>query len=160
MNDSDRYTTVLLRHKKLIWRLCRRYAKHDVDLCSDLVQEVSIVLWEHFGRLKPEAGTLVETRWVMTNTRWVLRNMHRNKKDKEQLLADDMIDLRDDGGNARDLVSDLLSALPEGDRVMMQMKLDGYNADEIAGRMGLSRNAVYQRLFRIVNKLRRINDEQ
>lgn len=159
MNDDDQYTTLLLRHKKLIWRLCRRYAKHDADRCSDLVQEVSIVLWMRYGLLRPGASVFAETKWVVTNTRWMLRNMHRGEKWRERPIVDGMDGIYDDGHYASDLVADLMSALPEEDRVMMQMKLDGYNADEIAERMGLSRNAVYQRIFRIVNKLRRINDE-
>lgn len=159
MTDSDQYTALLLRHKMLIWRLCRRYAKHDADHCSDLVQEVSLMLWQRFGRLQPGAGILAETRWVVTNTRWVLRNMHRGKRVKKQPLASGINDLRDDSLHERDLVADLMSALPVEDRELMQMKLDGYTAAEIGKRLGLSRDAIYQRIHRIIIKLREINNE-
>ena len=159
MTDSDQYTALLLRHKMLIWRLCRRYAKHDADHCSDLVQEVSLLLWQRFGRLQHGSGNLAEMRWVVTNTRWVLRNMHRGKRGKEQPLASGTIDLRDDSLHERDLVADLMSALPVEDRELMQMKLDGYTAAEIGKRLGLSRDTVYQRIHRIIIKLREINNE-
>ena len=36
------------------------------------------------------------------------------------------------------------------------MRLDGYEAEEIAKALGIKRNAVYQRLHRIIERLRKV----
>jgi RNA polymerase sigma factor (sigma-70 family) len=161
MHDGEQYTKILLRHKKLIWRLCRRYAKHDAKRCSDLVQEVSIALWEYYGRLQPDAGTLEETWWVLSVTRLVLRNMHRHKREEEQPMADWMADtIADNSNNDSDRVQELLAELPEEDRRLIQLRLDGYSGSEIGEIMGLKRDAVYQRIKRIIDKLKQISNER
>lgn len=162
MNTADPYTTLILRHKKLIWHLCRRYAKRDADRCCDLVQEVSIALWEYYGRRKPGNGFLAESRWVARNTNTLLRNMHRAEGVKETPVdtwrEDTLVDNRSHD-HARDLVQDLMAALPDDDRTLMQLRLDGYSGSEIGEKMGLSRDAVYQRINRIIKKLKQINNE-
>ena len=45
--------------------------------------------------------------------------------------------------------------LSNEDRRLMQMRLDGYDAAEIAQALGIERNTVYQRVNRIINKLRK-----
>ena len=161
MRDGEQYTKILLRHKKLIWRLCRKYAKHDAERCADLVQEVSVALWEYYGRLHPDAGAIGETWWVLSVTRLVLRNMHRHKREEEQPIADWMADAiadkRDDDSNR---VQELLEELPDEDRQLIQLRLDGYNGSEIGEMMGLKREAVYQRIKRIIDKLKQISNER
>lgn len=161
MTDGQQYTALLLRHKKLIWKLCRKYSRHDVDRCHDLVQEVSIALWEHYGRLNPEARPWEQKHWVWHTTRLVLRNIHRGKKDDELLLDNSLFSLMADNSHVeRDMVKELLETLPEQNRELMQMRLDGYTTDEIAEKMHLTRDAVYQRISRTIKKLKQINDEQ
>lgn len=160
MNDSDTYTSLLLRHRKLIWRLCRRYARHDADRCADLVQEVSIALWEHYGCLRPDAGPLQERFWVISQTRTLLRNLHRGDEPPMVRLTQEMADsLADERDKGNDLLEILIDSLTEEERRLLQLRFDGYNADEIAWRTGLSRDVVYQRLHRIVNKLKQYGKE-
>lgn len=160
MNDSNTYTSLLLRHKKLIWRLCRRYARHDPDRCADLVQEVSIALWEHYGCLRPDAGLLQERFWVISRTRTLLRNLHRGEEPPMLRLSREMADsMADERDKENDLLETLIDNLTEEERSLLQLRLDGYNAEEIAQRVGLTRDAVYQRLHRIVNKLKQYGKE-
>ena len=161
MNDGEQYTSLLLRHRKLIWFLCYRYARRDADRCKDLVQEVSIALWEYYGRRKPGTRPLDEVRWVSRNTNTLLRNMHRGPQHDMLPLADWMADsIADPGDNGRDLLEELMEALPDSDRRLLQMRLDGYSADEIGKAMHLSRDAVYQRIKRIIDKLKQISHER
>lgn len=61
-----------------------------------------------------------------------------------------------DEAEVRMLVNDLLAQLHPDERQMMQMRLEGYSADEIAQATGLKRDAVYQRIHRTIKKARRI----
>ena len=161
MSDGEQYTTLLLQHKKLIWYLCRRYAKRDPDRCCDLVQEVSIALWERYVLRKPNHGALAEMRWVTRNTNTLLRNIHRRKQLEEVPLADWMADsIADNRDRERNLVQELIDALPDEDRHLLQMRLDGYEVQEIGQMMGLTPNAVYKRIARIIMKLKQINHER
>lgn len=161
MNDGEQYTSLLLRHKKLIWYLCRRYAKRDPDRCCDLVQEVSIALWERYVLRKPARGALAEMRWVARNANTLLRNIHRGKHLEEVPLADWMADsIADNRDRERDLVQELMAALPDEDRQLLQMRLDGYEVQEIGQMMGLTPNAVYKRIAQIIKKLKQIYHER
>ena len=71
-------------------------------------------------------------------------------------MADSMADERD---KENDLLETLIDNLTEEERSLLQLRLDGYNAEEIAQRVGLTRDAVYQRLHRIVNKLKQYGKE-
>ena len=51
-------------------------------------------------------------------------------------------------------IDDLLTLLPEDEERLMYIRLEGYDAQEIADAFGIDRNAVYQRVNRIMNKLR------
>ena len=159
MNDGDTYTSLLLRHREMIWRLCWRYSKHDLERCSDLVQEVALALWQHFGHLRKGATPFEQEAWVYFRTRTVLRNLHRNPANQPlpritDDLADSLADTRDDD---RELVDDLLSLLTDEERRLVRLRLEGYSAEEISRKTGLSCAAVYQNMHRIINKLKRLN---
>ena len=155
MDDKEQYTALLLRHRKLVWKLCSRYAKSDCDLCADLVQEVSIALWERYGQLRPGSSFFVERRWVNLNTRSVLGHLHRRGKVVTVPISREMAERiaaeQDTGG---ELVEELATALSDKERAILQLRRDGYTADEIADRMGMTRPAVYQSVYRMVNKLK------
>jgi RNA polymerase sigma factor (sigma-70 family) len=52
-------------------------------------------------------------------------------------------------------IDDLFSALNPDEQRLMRMRLDGYSAEEIADELEIEANAVYQRVNRIMNKLRK-----
>lgn len=158
MTDAEKYQAVLLRHRKTIWRLCSRYAHNDPDRTRELVQEVSVALWEHFGRLRPDANEVAEYIWVSLHTRDTLRNLHAHAGPSFLPLNDNIADtLADCRDLQRQRVDDLLADLNDAERQLMELRLDGYNAHRIGQRLGISSNAVYQRSARIISKLKRIN---
>lgn len=161
MDDREQYTAFLLRHRKLVWKLCSRYAKGDYDLCADWVQEVAIALWERYGQLRPKSPYWVERKWVELNTRSVLGHRHRRQGMVTVPITPEMAELiaaEQDKGN--ELIEELAAALPDKEREILQLRRDGYSADEIADRMGMTRPAVYQCIYRIVGKLKQAYDER
>jgi RNA polymerase sigma factor (sigma-70 family) len=82
----------------------------------------------------------------------VLDHLHRRPSPTLVPLPDNLIDETDD---SRDTVDELLARLADADRQLVQLRLEGYSADEIAERMGLRRDTVYQRLHRIIERLRK-----
>lgn len=162
MKDSDTYTDLLLRHKKLIWRLCWRYAKHDIDYCNDLLQEVSLALWEHLGSLRANASLFEEKAWVFWSTRTVLYDIRRRAEQQPAVILDREMDglASDEGDDTGELVDELLASLAAEDRLLIRMRLDGYKAAEIGEALGMSPATVYQRIHRIIQKLKKEANEK
>lgn len=152
MNRKQSYTDLLRRHRPLVWTLCWSRARGDYERCRDLVQEVSLSLWEHYGRLRPNATLLQERAWVFWHTRSVLDHLHRRPSPTLVPLPAEIPDRRDDEA---DRLESLLDVLDDDDRQLVKMRLAGYDANEIAHIFGIKRNAVYQRLHRIVERLRK-----
>ncbi len=151
-NRHQSYTELLRRHRSLVWRLCWARARGDFERCRDLVQEVSLSLWEHYGRLRPGSGPLQERAWVFWHTRTVLDHLHRRPSPTLVALPAEMPADEDD---SREHLDDLLASLGDEDRRLVQLRLEGYDASEIAQQLRISRDAVYQRLHRIIERLQK-----
>ncbi len=157
MDNKQTYTALLRRNRSLVWALCWSRARGDYERCRDLVQEVSLSLWEHYGRLRPNAGPLQERAWVLWHTRSVLDHLHRRPSPILVPLCDELPAEVDD---SKTLLNELLDSLADTDRQLVQLRLDGFSADEIAAKTGLKRDTVYQRLHRIIERLRKEKDEE
>lgn len=158
MQNSDPFDELLKRHRPMVWRMCWISAHGNYERCRDLVQEVSIALWRHFGQLRPDA-TLQEVRaWVRWQTRSSLDFQRRMQRPTPLPLTPGMADLQaaDDILEQHEELEELMSTLNDDERRMLRLQLEGYRADEIAEAMGLKRDAVYQRLHRAVVKMRRV----
>ena len=155
MDNNEIFNTTLSTYSTLIWSMCRNAACGDSELCRDLFQEVSIRLWLHISELDMNAKPYQQKAWVEWQVRHVLSH---SRKPRE--MEHNMPELPDNDAAAeaerRTLVADLMAQLQDGDRQLMQMRLEGYSADEIANTMGIKRDAVYQRIHRIVARLRKI----
>lgn len=154
-DNRDKYTELLIRHRRSVWAMCWRYADGDWERCRDLVQEVSVELWQHYGSLRPGAHRLQEVAWVRLHTRRVLNHLHRGLHNSYEPLTSELTErLVDEPDASHERVAELMASLSDTDCEIVRLRLDGYDAMEIAERMGLGRNAVYQRLYRIVRFLR------
>ncbi len=153
MNREASYTDMLRRHRPLVWRMCMRRARGNRDACLDLVQEVSLSLWEHYGDLRQGASLLEERAWVFWHARTVLDHLHRRHHVPTQPIDVELSNtLPASDGNTN--LDDLVSFLPPDDCTLVRMRVEGYNAAEIAETLCISRDSVYQRLHRIITKLK------
>jgi RNA polymerase sigma factor (sigma-70 family) len=113
----------------IVWSMCKNASHDDYERCRDLFQDVSVRLWLHIGDLRPDAKPHEEKAWVEWQTRHVLSHS-RKPRDMEHNLPE----LPDDDTAAeaerRTLVADLMAQLQDEDRQLMQMRLEGYSADE------------------------------
>ncbi len=157
-NRHSAYTVLLMRHRRMLWRMCLKRASGDHDRCQDMLQEVSIALWENFDKLRPDASPRQERAWVCWQARSVFYQIERRHTLATEPIAKELADsLADDESQHRkELVEELLSALSSDDRHIVQFWLEGYSGDEIGDKMGISRDNVYQRMRRIILKLRRL----
>lgn len=121
-----------------------------------MVQEVYLTLWLHYDQLNPKANEWQQRAWVWLTTRSVLIDLYR-KQAPETVTLDSFSEEQntDTSMNYYEHIDNLMDKLNDEERRLMQMRLDGYDANEIAQVLGIERNAVYQRVNRIIYKLRK-----
>jgi RNA polymerase sigma factor (sigma-70 family) len=164
----DAYCAFMRRHRSTVWRVCWRFARRGRGSrndrkarAEDLAQEVWIVLWLKFDQLDPAAPEARQRRWLEKITETVILDLHRSQKGDPLSEASDLSDLSDSSDPSdKTALFDLLALLPPDEQQLMQLRFEGYDAQEIADRLAatsgftLSRDAVYQRISRIIRKLR------
>ena len=152
----DAYCALMQRHRETVWRVCWRFAHGDRERCKDMVQEVWVVLWLKFDQLRPNANALQQRAWVWRVARSVLVDLYRRRNEEAVRLTEVLEEnVADSHPDYAEEIDDLLARLGPDERRLMQMRLEGYDANEIADAFGIERNAVYQRVNRIINKLRK-----
>ncbi|MBR3434460.1 MAG: sigma-70 family RNA polymerase sigma factor [Bacteroidales bacterium] len=155
MDNNEIFNTTLSTYSTLIWSMCRDAACGDSELCRDLFQEVSIRLWLHISELDMNAKPYQQKAWVEWQVRHVLSHS-RKPREMEHYLPEHPDSDAAAEAELRTLVADLMAQLQDEDRQLMQMRLEGYSADEIAQATGLKRDAVYQRIHRIMARMRKM----
>lgn len=151
----DAYCAFIRRHRETVWHTCYRFAKGNRVACEDMVQEVWIALWLRFDQLKTDAPELMQRAWLKRLTKSVLVDLYRRSEPDADRLTPVLIQTMPDTTiNLAEDIDDLLVLLPEEEERLMRMRLEGYDAQEIADALGIERNAVYQRVNRIMTKLR------
>ena len=126
------YEAFMLRHRTTVWRACCRFAHEDMELARD------------------------QRAWVWRTARSVLVDLYR-KRDPDTVPLDSLDEehLADTTVDYAKHINDIMGLLGAEERRLLQMRLDGYDAAEIAQALGIERNTVYQRMNRIINKLRK-----
>lgn len=157
MDRHETYTELLRDHSALIWSMCRNTAPDDYERCRDLFQDVSLRLWQHYDELRSDAKPHERKAWVEWQVRHVLNHAGRRERPVPMSDLPEQPDIDAlDKAEIRTLVNDLLTQLNPDEQKLLQMRMDGYSAGEIAKEMGLSRDTVYQRMHRTLIKARRI----
>ncbi len=164
----DAYCAFMRRHRSTVWRVCWHFARRGRGSrddrkahAEDMAQEVWIVLWLKFDQLDLSASEARQRRWLEKLTETVILDLHRCQEPEPEPLSDKLADtLAIPGLDLSDTLFDLLVLLPPDEQQLMQLRFEGYDAQEIADRLAttsgltLSRDAVYQRTSRIMKKLR------
>ncbi len=140
----------------MVWHICWRFAKGNRMACEDMVQEVWIALWMKFDQLKTEASEREQRAWLKRITRSVLVDLYRRAEPEPEQLTPALINMLPDTPiNYAESIDELMATLTDDEEKMMRMRLEGYDAQEIADELKMERNAVYVRINRIIAKLRK-----
>lgn len=150
------YEAFMLRHRTNVWRACCRFAHDNKEQARDLVQEVYLAMWLRYDQLDDGANAWQQRAWVWRTARSVLVDLYR-KRDPDTVPLDSLDEehLADTTVDYAKHINDIMGLLGAEERRLLQMRLDGYDAAEIAQALGIERNTVYQRMNRIINKLRK-----
>lgn len=148
------YKSFMRRHQATVWRVCYDFARGDIPRCEDMVQEVWIMLWLKFDTMTGRSEWQQRV-WVRKVARSVLVDLYRRETPPpEPISFETEKSLAAESNDVAERIDDLFVALTPDEQRLMRMRLEGYSAEEIAAELKIEANAVYQRVNRIMNKLR------
>lgn len=153
----EAYNAFMRRHRESVWCVCYDYARGDKACCEDMVQEVWVMAWLKFDQLSKKANVWQQRAWVRRVARSVLVDLYRKEHPPTEPITVEMEETiaAVDNGDAAERIDDLMASLTTDEQHLMRMRLEGYSAEEIAADFNIEPNAVYQRVNRIMTKLRK-----
>lgn len=153
-DDYRRYEALVCDFGRHIEHYCF-IRSHSADEAAELVQAVLDRVWSSIGTLSSDSSPRGVNRWLKTVMRSVAGSWFRRRR-VETVPIDEADQMADQPPYDAELLDDLLSHLDDEERALLQERLDGYSSAEIGLRHDLKANAVDQRMFRIINKLKQI----
>ncbi len=141
----------MLRYRGLLFSVCRRYSRDGLTV-DDLLQETTLALWNLREQLFSITIAPKQAAWIWRVARSTCIDLQR--KTSPPLPLPDDYDTPDEDCSLHDVLHELIAQLPEPDRTIVRMHLEGYEYKEIGARVGMTKNNIGIRLMRIKDKLR------
>ncbi|MBO7201777.1 MAG: sigma-70 family RNA polymerase sigma factor [Bacteroidales bacterium] len=153
-NEKLKYYKYLLdRYGKFIWRKSRK-ASVDICFCDDIVQEVSLRLWqmlvdtsiEHFRQREEELVRGVAKNVLLMHLR------DRKRRGQSYTMLDDADGLCYQSEESE--LRELCKYMTPDDQKLLKLYLQGFKLEEVAKIMGKKYSAVRQQKRRLEKKIR------
>ena len=152
MKDTKTFSELLLRYRGMLFSVCRRYSGDGLEV-DDLLQETTLALWNLREQLFSITIAPKQAAWIWRVARSTCIDLRRKKSNDPAPLPDDY-DAPEEDTMLHDALHELINQLPEPDRTIVTMHLEGYEYKEIGQKTGMTKNHVGIRLMRIKEKLR------
>lgn len=149
--EQETFNGLMLRYRGLLFSVCRHYSRRGLDE-DDLLQEVMLALWRRREQLAALAPAPRQAAWMWRVARSTCVDLVRRTPVLQE-MPHGYDEAEDDNAQHAALV-ELIGLLPEPDRTIATLHLEGYSYKEIGQRTGLQANNVGVRLTRIKNKLK------
>jgi RNA polymerase sigma-70 factor (ECF subfamily) len=151
VKGQDTFSEVMLRYRGLLFSVCRRHQRDGLT-ADDLLQEVSVRLWELREKLLAIEPAPKQAVWLWRVARSTCIDLQRRSPSPTPLPDD--YDAPVEDTTLHDTLHELIAQLPEPDRTIVTMHLEGYEYKEIGCKTGMTKNHVGIRLMRIKEKLK------
>ena len=162
-DKEDAFMAMLKENEIGIYKICRKYAKHDEDYVSDLFNEVVLRLWEEYSRFgwfrfRKESK---ESTWIYKIAYNTVTTYNKNNALKHRYVNIDVVmaDVAADIAEVEELTGcekfdELLQMLDDVDNKIMQLFLDNKSYAQIGDAMEMTESAIGTRMSRIIQKLK------
>lgn len=153
MPSEKEFLAQIAANQGIIYKLVGLYADSDEDR-KDLYQEILLQAWRAYGSFRGEAKFSTWLYRVSLNTILTSQRKRQLTDYREELAETAAVEAAAPHAteNAR-LLRQAIRQLPETDRAIISLHLDGYANPEISEIMGITVNHVGVKLHRIKNHL-------
>ena len=152
MKDTETFSEILLRYRGLLFSVCRRYSGDSLEV-DDLLQETMLALWNLREQLFSITLAPRQAAWIWRVARSTCIDLRRKRSNNPTPLPADY-DAPEEDTMLHDALHELINQLPEPDRTIVTMHLEGYDYKEIGKKVNITKNNVGIRLMRIKEKLK------
>jgi RNA polymerase sigma-70 factor, ECF subfamily len=146
-DETDQAYQLMLTHRGLLYKLIRSFPVEDMD-ANDMWSEIYINVSKSWVNFRQESKPVTWLYRVAINT---ILQFKRKRPHLPRALTDDSV-VYQNFTEVQMLESALLS-LPEFDRLIITMYLEGFTQQEIADNVGITTSQVGVRVHRIKKKL-------
>lgn len=134
-----------------IFRVCMGYV-NDHDWAQDITQETFITVWQKLAQFRNESAIGTWIFRIASNN--CLRQMERQKRMPRAEMPFQLEDKSPpDTERQVQLLYHYIAELPEIDRIIISLELEGIKQAEIATIVGLSESNIRVKIYRIKEKL-------
>lgn len=151
MSLEKNFISEIEQHKGIIIKVVSLYADHPDDR-ADLKQEILFQAWKSFKRFRGESKFSTWLYKVALNTAMTfVKSAIRHKSN----LPVDGVDLEDQTSDveSKNQLYWAIKQLPEIEKTIITLHLDGFDNTEIAEMIGVNRNNLNVKLHRIKQRL-------
>lgn len=141
----------MLRYRGLLFSVCRRYSSDGLDV-DDLLQEATLRLWDLREKLFGITLAPKQAAWIWRVARSTCIDLQRRTPTPTPMPYG--YDPPDEEPTLHRHLHELIALLPEPDRTIVTLHLEGYDYREIGQQVGMTKNNIGVRLMRIKEKLK------
>ena len=156
MSRQEAFVDMIQQHERMILKVCAMYSFCPVADLRDLYQDAVVALWESYDSYK---GLSKPSTWIYSVVMHTMLNKAKKNRMKV-VLTDEKLSVSEDADYETNQIVDelrqVVNELPDDEKDIMLMYMEGFDNHEIAQAKGSSYGAVATRLTRIKTKLRKI----
>jgi len=147
----ETFHELMLRYRGLLFSVCRRYARDGMEV-DDLLQETMLALWNQREKLFSITLAPKQAGWIWRVARSRCIDLQRHTPPPSPVPEG--YDEAAPDTSLHDALHELIALLPEPDRTIVTMHLQGYDYKEIGKKVNMTKNHIGIRLMRIKEKLK------
>lgn len=152
MNDAS-FIEQMKQHEGIVFKLVNLYAA-DAEDRKDLVQEIMYQAWKGYAKFEGRSAFSTWLYRICLNTIFTQKRKKNIVDYKESLEQySPTVDESFSGSMEARLLYRAIRSLPEADRAVISLHLDGYDHADIAEIIGISEGNVRVKLHRIKKQL-------
>jgi RNA polymerase sigma-70 factor (ECF subfamily) len=150
VSEKD-FLTKLKEHQKIIYKLVHLYATSDEDK-KDLYQEIVLQAWKAYPQFRGDAKFSTWLYRLCLNTIFTLQRK-TNKFEYSDIAHYEEQFTTTSRNDEKERLYKAIRRLPEIERAIVSMHLDGYDNREVGEALGISANSLGVKLHRAKQQL-------
>ncbi len=145
---EQEFNSLIQENRGIIYKVIRLYIDHPEDE-KDVHQEILYQAWHSFSKFRGDAKFSTWLYKVCLNTVLTFKKKTRINLNQNGLEGIDVSEGHAEPGENSERLYRAIKSLPEIDKMIITLHLDGYPNEEIATIAGFSKNNLGVRLHRI-----------